>query len=58
MAGAVPARSPAAPPPLLPAAPVGAKQANRLDLHSPILKPEQMQAMKAMSYKGWETRVS
>ena len=37
---------------------MGAKQANRLDLHSPILKPQQMQAMKAMSYKGWETRVS
>jgi hypothetical protein len=28
-----------------------------LDLHSPLLTPEQMEAIKAMSFRGWETRV-
>jgi hypothetical protein len=32
-------------------------QAHRLDLHSPILKPEQLEAIKAMSFRNWETRV-
>ena len=32
-------------------------QASRLDLHSPILKPEEMEAIKAMSFRGWETKV-
>lgn len=40
------------------AAPVGPKQASRLDLHSPILKPEEMEAIKAMSFRGWETKAS
>lgn len=32
------------------------KQANRLDLHSPILKPAQMEALKKMNFRGWETK--
>ena len=46
-------------PPRLPAcaAPVSPGQANRLDLHSPLLKPEELEAIKAMSFRGWETRV-
>ncbi|KAL4421584.1 hypothetical protein ABPG75_010875, partial [Micractinium tetrahymenae] len=38
-------------------APVNPKQANRLDLHSPILKPAQMEALKKMNFRGWETKV-
>ncbi|KAL4855140.1 Glutamate synthase [NADH] [Chlorella vulgaris] len=38
-------------------APVTPGQAHRLDLHSPILKPEQLEAIKAMSFRNWETRV-
>lgn len=44
-------------PPPAPAAPVGPKQASRLDLHSPILKPGELESIKAMSYRGWETKV-
>lgn len=33
------------------------KHASRLELHSPILKPEEMEAIKAMSFRGWETKV-
>ena len=36
---------------------MGPKQANRLDLMVPMLKPEQMEAIKAMSFRGWETKV-
>jgi glutamate synthase (NADPH/NADH) len=33
-------------------------QAHRLDLAHPLLKPEELQALKGMSYRGWETKVS
>lgn len=45
-------------PPPPSAAAVTPKHASRLDLHSPILKPEEMEAMKHMSFRGWETKVA
>eukprot|EP00887_Chlorella_sp_A99_P003952 scaffold11.g3952.t1 len=31
--------------------------AHRVELEQPILKPEELEAIKAMSYRSWETRV-
>ncbi len=33
------------------------EQAHRLELAHPVLTPEQLAALKAMSFRGWETKV-
>ncbi len=33
------------------------ERAHRVELMYPIMRPEEIQAMKQMSYRGWETRV-
>ncbi|KFM26658.1 Glutamate synthase [NADH], amyloplastic [Auxenochlorella protothecoides] len=35
----------------------GQSQAHRLELEQPLLRPSEMQAMKHMTYSGWETRL-